>query len=313
MQILVTGGAGYVGNVIVHKLMKIGYDVIVIDTMELGHYKLLPKNVKLYIGNINDYNLLNSIFGDHNITHVIHCAAYTCVGESMSDPIKYFENNIGNIIPLLKIMEKYKCKNIIFSSSCATYGNPTDLPMNESHLQNPINVYGYTKLVVEQMLDYMIGWNVVILRYFNVAGAYIDGDLLIGEDHNPETHLIPLAIKALLDAKSFNIYGNNYETRDGTCVRDFIHVEDLADAHIMALGKSGKYNLGSEKGYTVREILDMIEIIAGKTFMINVCERREGDPAELYADSSKIKSELGWVMKHDIQSIVKSAYLWHNK
>lgn len=310
MQILVTGGAGYIGSIIVHKLTKNGYDVIVIDNLSSGHIHSLPKNIKLCIGDIGDPDLLQNLFENNNITHVIHCAAYTDVNESMKNPAKYLDNNIAKSINLLKVMDLYGCRNIIFSSTCATYGVPDHLPLTEESPQNPINVYGYTKLVFEQMLKYM-KFNYVILRYFNVAGAYIDDNLIVGEDHNPETHLIPLAIKALMSESIFNIYGDDYDTRDGTCIRDYIHVEDLADAHILALDKSGVYNLGSEKGHSVNKIINIIQQVSQKKLKINYCSRREGDPPVLYANSEKIKSELGWSAKYTITDIIESAYLWH--
>lgn len=320
MQILVTGGAGYIGSVIVHKLIKCNYKVIVIDNLQSGHKEYLPKNIKFYFGDIGNEDILNDIFSQNNITHVIHCAAYADVNESMTNPIKYFDNNISKPIKLLNIMKLYECKNIIFSSTCAIYGIPESLPLTENSPKNPINTYGYTKLVFEQMLEYMKqihDFNVVILRYFNVCGAYIDKDIdkqiIVGEDRNPETHLIPLAIKALIDNKSFNIYGTDYETKDGTCIRDYIHVEDLADAHILALGKEGTFNLGSENGYSVKEILNLIQKICQKELIINLCPRRFGDPAILYANSNKFKNELEWTPKHDIESIIKSAYCWHKQ
>ena len=318
MQILVTGCAGYIGSVIVHKLIKYNYKVIVIDNLQTGHKECLPKNIKFYFGDIGNENLLIEMFAQNNITHVIHCAAYAEVNESMTNPIKYFDNNISKPIKLLNIMKLYDCKNIIFSSTCATYGIPESLPLTESSPTIPINTYGYTKLVFEQMLGYMESihdFNVVILRYFNVAGAYIDdkNDIIVGENHQPESHLIPLAINALINNQSFNIYGTDYDTKDGTCIRDYIHVEDIADAHILALNKKGVYNIGSENGYSVKEILNLIQKVSQKELMINLCSRRIGDPAILYANSNKIKDELGWTPKHDIESIIKSAYTWHKQ
>ena len=316
MQILVTGGAGYVGSVMVHKLVKANYDVIVIDNLVCGHKNHLPSNIKFYFGDIGDEIFLNEIFSQNTITHVIHCAAFTYVNESMTNPIKYFDNNISKFVKLLGAMQLYACRNIIFSSTCATYGIPETIPLTESNPQNPINVYGWTKLVCEQMLGHMeqiYDFNVVILRYFNVAGAYIDGDLIVGEAHDPETHLIPLAIKAVLNNQNFSIYGTDYDTVDGTCIRDYIHVEDLADAHILALGHKGKFNLGSEHGYSVKEILDLVQKVGQKKLDIRVCDRREGDPAVLYADSTKFKLEFGWEPVHDIESIVDSACQWHNR
>ena len=318
MQVLVTGGAGYIGSVIVHKLIKKNYNVIVIDNLEFGHKEYLPKNIKFYFGDIGNEDLLGDIFSQNNITHVIHCAAYADVKESMENPIKYFNNNISKSIKLLNIMNLYNCKNIIFSSTCATYGICESLPLTENTHQNPINAYGYSKLAFEQILKYMeqiYNFNVVILRYFNVAGAYIDNDndIIVGENHNPETHLIPLAINALINDKSFNIYGNDYNTKDGTCIRDYIHIEDLADAHILVLNKKGIFNLGSENGYSVKEIVDLIQQIGNKKLQINLCSRRDGDPAILYANSTKFKTEFNWKPKHGIESIIKNAYQWHLK
>lgn len=310
MQILVTGGAGYIGSVIVHKLVVKEYNVIVIDNLSSGHKESLPDNVKLYIGDVGDFDLLCDIFINNNITDVIHCAAYTDVNESMINPIKYLENNITKPMNLLKVMKLYNCKNIIFSSTCATYGTSISLPLTENNPQYPINVYGYTKLIFEQILDQM-NFNYVILRYFNAVGAYINNNIIVGENHNPETHLIPLAISALINDKEFNIYGSDYETKDGTCIRDYVHVEDLADAHILALSHKGIYNLGNGVGYSVREILELIQKIGQKELTINICSRRMGDPAILYADSTKIKDELKWIPKHNINSIIESAYRWH--
>lgn len=308
-KILVTGGLGYVGAVTMYKLIKAGHSVVVIDT------KYSNTN-NYYCGDIGDEILLDRIFTEHKITHIIHCASYIDVGESMTNPTKYFDNNIGKFTKLLNAMVKYQCTNIIFSSTCATYGIPLSVPLTELHSQNPINIYGWTKLVCEQMLGHMEkihNFNVVILRYFNVAGAYINDDTMLGENHEPETHLIPLAISALLNDKTFNIYGTDYKTYDGTCIRDYIHVEDLADAHILALGGSGYYNLGSEYGYSVNEIISKIEEISNKKLNINYCARREGDPSTLYADSTKFRGKFDWVPKHDINSIIDSAIKYHSK
>jgi UDP-glucose 4-epimerase len=297
MQVLVTGGAGYVGSVIVHKLVDSGYDVIIVGNLRHDRRKYLPKNIKICVGDIGDENILNQIFSQHTITHVIHCAAYIDISESMSYPVKYFNNNIGNTIKLLKVMELYGCKNIVFSSSCATYGVPTITPIPEDHPQDPITTYGWTKLVCEQMLGYMeriSDFNVTILRYFNVGGAYIKGDFIVGENHDPETHLIPLAIKAMINSTSFNVYGTDYETPDGTAIRDYIHVEDLADAHILSLGKRGKFNLGGEKGYSVNEVLELIQKYGEKELDIKKCPRRKGTLGILYASSDKFKRDFEW-------------------
>ena len=315
-MILVTGGAGYVGSITVYKLMKKGYDVCIIDNLSSGHTELLPKDVKLYVGDIGDYDLLCDIFSNNKITHVIHCAAYIDVNESMKNPLKYLDNNVIKATNLLKVMLEYNCRNIIFSSTCAVYGMPNSLPVTEEELYKPVSVYGSTKLIFEQMIQ-AYGFDYVIFRYFNVGGAYLSDDI-IGEKHDPETHLIPLAINAALKNESFNIYGTDYDTKDGTCVRDYIHVEDLADAHILGLNylvsnHKGIFNLGSGCGYSVKEVIDMIGKISQKKLVINNCERREGDPPSLYANYVKAKNELGWEPKHNIESIISSAFEWHIK
>jgi UDP-glucose 4-epimerase len=313
MQILITGGAGYVGSVIVHKLVKQGYNVIVIDNLEQGHLEVLPKNIKFYRADIGDIDSLIHIFVENEITHIIHCAAYTDVGESMKNSIKYFHNNIAKPINLLRVMESFGCKNIIFSSSCAVYGLPKELPLTENNPKQPVNIYGYTKNIFEDLLDvttHYSGFNCVCLRYFNACGAYIDeeNDIIVTEQHNPETHLIPIVIKNIINRDIVKIFGNDYQTFDGTCIRDYIHVEDLADAHILALNKSGKYNLGTGYGYSVKQIINTIEKISGIKANVEICPRREGDAPELYADNTKAINELGWTPKHNLESIISSAY-----
>lgn len=310
MQVLVTGGCGYVGSVTVHKLIKQGYDVCVVDDLSSGHRVAIPKTAKLHVGNIGDWDFLSDVFKTNTITHVIHCAAFIDVKESVSDPLKYLDNNVVKGSNLLRVMRENNCQNIVFSSTCAVYGVPECLPLTENSLQKPISVYGSSKLIFEKMLE-GYNFNATIFRYFNVAGAYVDGDLMVGEGHEPETHLIPLTIMAALNKESINVYGTNYDTDDGTCVRDYIHVEDLADAHILGLTNNGLFNLGSGKGYSVKEILSLVGKVSGMQLMINKCERRAGDPDKLYANYVKAEKELGWKPKHDIESIILSAYRWH--
>ena len=325
-NILVTGGAGYVGSVTVHKLIKAGFNVVVVDNLSQGsvsgHTDSIPKSVPFFMSDIGDFEEMDQIFSSHAISCVVHCAGYIDVNESVRDPLKYFDNNIGRGIVLLKVMQKHRCNRIIFSSTCAVYGTPQSLPLTESHPTNPINPHGYTKLVMEQMLDQMVrahGFDCVVLRYFNVCGAYVDDmadpPRLCGEDHEPETHLIPLAIDAIEKGKSFCVYGTDYDTPDGSCVRDYVHVEDIADAHVMLVGTAWNgmrtYNLGNENGYSVKEIIGLIERVAGKKLDVCLAARRAGDPDVLFADSEKIRAELGWSPKHSIEQIVRSAYDWH--
>ena len=320
MQILVTGGAGFIGSVIVHKLIKLGYNVVVIDNLEAGNAEVLPVGVKFYEGDIGDIDTLVDIFYNNNITHVIHCAAYIDVGESMTAPLKYFHNNIAKPINLLRVMESFNCKNIIFSSTCAVYGAPDELPLTEKHSKNPANIYGHSKDIFEQILNMTCNVhniNYTIFRFFNAAGAYIDeqNGIVVGEQREVETHLIPIVIKNIINKITVKIFGDDYSTPDGTCIRDYIHVEDLADAHILALGKSGKnvYNLGTGKGTSVKDVISIIEKFSGIKANVQICNRRPGDPAELYADNTKAQDELKWMPKHDIESIISSALKWHTK
>jgi len=317
MSILVTGGAGYIGSHTVHELVNQGFDVIVFDSLENGHKEFLPENIHLFKGNLASLSDIEKVFISHKIDAVIHFAAYALVGESMENPVKYFHNNLAGGINLVKTMLKFNVKNIVFSSTCATYGIPERLPLDEIHPTNPVNYYGLSKRMFEQVLEssQIQGMNYVILRYFNAAGAAFG----IGEKHNPETHLIPLVLEVALGKKDHvKVFGTDYPTKDGTCIRDYIHVLDLASAHILALKslwveKSGVYNLGTGKGTSVKEVIDICKEVSGKDIKVVEEARRPGDPPELVASPIKAKKELGWEAKHNIKDIIKSAWEWHSK
>ncbi len=320
-NILVVGGAGYIGSHMCKHLSRNGYLPIVLDNLSRGHEKAV-KWGPFIEGSISDRNILKRIFSEHRIDAVMHYAAYCYVGESVTDPSMYYQNNLADTICLLSEMVEAEIKKIVFSSSCAVYGEPEEIPITESHPQNPVNPYGRTKYMVEQVLDdfgYAYGLEFVSLRYFNAAGADPEGEL--GEDHNPETHLIPLTIQAAAGKREeIRIYGNDYPTRDGTCIRDYIHVEDLAESHLRALERllngegGGTYNLGNGVGYSVREVIDITRRITGKHIRDRVVERRDGDPAVLVGSSDKATHELGWNPRFpDLESIVKTAWHWHQK
>jgi len=320
-NILVVGGAGYIGSHMCKRLAKHGYLPIVLDNLSSGHEKTV-KWGPFFEGSISDRNILKRVFSEHRIDAVMHYAAYCYVGESVTDPSIYYQNNLADTICLLSEMVEAEVKNFVFSSSCAVYGEPEEIPITEDHPRNPVNPYGRTKYMVEQILDdfrYAYGLESTSLRYFNAAGADPEGEL--GEDHNPETHLIPLTIQVALGKREeIRIYGNDYPTPDGTCIRDFIHVEDLAESHLQALERllngegGGKYNLGNGEGYSVREVIDITRRITGKPIKDRVVNRRAGDPAVLVGSSDKAKIELGWKPRFpDLESIVETAWNWHQK
>ena len=318
-KILVVGGAGYIGSHVNKELNKRGYETIIYDNLVYGHKEYVKWGI-FEFGDLNDKARLEEIFNKYNIEAVMHFAAFAYVGESVKDPSKYYNNNVSNTINLLDVMIEHNVKYFVFSSSCATYGQPDIMPITEDMIQNPINPYGRTKLMVEQICkDYetAYGLHSCCLRYFNAAGD--DYDCEIGEKHDPETHIIPLTIYAALGLRdSIKVYGADYPTRDGSCIRDYIHVEDLADAHIRALeyikenNISNNFNLGTSNGTSVFEIIDAVKIESGIDFKVEIVERREGDPAELIGGNLKAKEVLGWVPKHsDIEYIVKTAWKWH--
>ncbi|HEG6005964.1 TPA: UDP-glucose 4-epimerase GalE [Campylobacter jejuni] len=318
-NILVVGGAGYIGSHTLKHLLDNNYNCIVMDNLIYGHKQAIDKRAKFIHADLLDTFSLTNIFKQEKIDAVVHFAAFAYVGESVINPAKYYQNNVVGTINLLNAMLENNIKDIVFSSTCATYGEPQYTPIDEKHPQNPINAYGRTKLMIEQVFaDYekAYGLRHISLRYFNAAGASNDG--LIGESHEPETHLIPLVLKAIKgEIPAINIFGNDYDTEDGTCIRDYIHVEDLALAHRLALENlhkfSGCINLGTGIGTSVKEIISAAEIVSGKKCPINYAPRREGDPARLYADNKKAKEILSWKAKYtDIKDIIKSAWDWEN-
>ncbi len=320
-MILVTGGAGYIGSHLVMALLEKGEDVIVFDSLELGHAETIETlkkygNLKFVKGNLKNLDEIRGAFLVNKIDSVVHFAAYSQVAESVKNPQKYYYNNVYGTLNLLNAMLEFGVKKIVFSSTAATYGEPVYTPIDEKHPQQPINPYGNSKLMVEKIMDdydKAYGLKSVRLRYFNVAGA--DSKARIGEWHEPETHLIPNVLKAKED-KVFKMFGTDYDTIDGTCVRDYINVEDLAQAHIKALeylndgGKTNFFNLGTTEGNSVKEVFTACEEVKGTTIPLEICPRRGGDPATLVADNKKAKEVLGWIPQHDLKDCIKSAYEW---
>ena len=317
-NILITGGAGYIGSHTVKLLKEKNFNVFVYDNLSNGHREAVL-DVPLFEGDVNDEKALPEVFESKHIDAVIHFAAFIEVGESVKNPLKFYLNNVAGTLNLLKVMKRFKVKKLVFSSTAAVYGNPSKTPIKENFPLLPINPYGETKLAVEKTLKNLSesgDIDYVALRYFNAAGADPSG--LIGESHNPETHLIPLVLKtAKGERESIKIFGSDYPTPDGTCIRDYIHVNDLAQAHLLALeylldgGKSDVFNCGYGIGYSVKEVIDTAKRITGIDFKVENAERREGDPAVLVADSEKIKSGLNFSPKHnDIEFIIKTAWNW---
>ena len=320
MKVLVCGGAGYIGSHTVKELLDKNIDVVVIDNLVTGHRKAVDSRAPLCVGDLSDKTFLNKVFQEHSIDAVIDFAAYSLVGESVIEPAKYFENNIGGTLSLLKAMKEHDVKYIVFSSTAATYGEPKNIPILESDPTVPTNPYGESKLAVEKILhwfDEAYGIKYSVLRYFNAAGAHKSGE--IGEDHFPESHLIPIILQTAIGKREFiGIYGDDYPTEDGTCIRDYIHVTDLADAHILALektmqeNKSRTYNLGNGKGFSVKEVVEMARKVTGKPINAKIEPRRAGDPSVLIASSEKIIQELGWQPKYNsLEAVIASAWQWH--
>ncbi len=318
-MILIVGGAGYIGSHINKELVKQGYKTVVFDSLVKGH-KEAVKWGEFYQGDLENLDDVRGVFKKYQIEAVLHFAAFIEVGESVKDPQKYYRNNVTNTLNLFQVMLENDVKKIIFSSTAATFGNPEYTPIDEKHPQNPINPYGQAKLVVEKVLkdyDVAYGMKYIALRYFNACGADLDGE--IGENHNPESHLIPLVLDAATGKREdIKIFGNDYPTSDGTCVRDYVHVIDLAQAHILALkrlldgGVSDAFNLGNGKGFSVKEVIEAAKKITGVDFKVTVAGRREGDPPVLVADSKKAKEVLGWEPKYaDLETIIESAWKWH--
>ncbi|WP_068615931.1 UDP-glucose 4-epimerase GalE [Paenibacillus tuaregi] len=319
MAILVTGGAGYIGSHTVAELLARGEEVVVIDNLQSGHKESLLGG-KLYEGDLRDKELLAKVFSENPIDAVIHFAANSLVGESMQKPVKYYDNNVYGTLCLLEAMEQAGVRRIVFSSTAATYGEPEKVPILETDRTEPTNVYGETKLTMERMMkwfDQVLGIKYVSLRYFNAAGAHESGK--IGEDHRPESHLIPLILQtALGQRKEIAVFGVDYPTPDGTCIRDYIHVSDLADAHCLAVqylrngSDSNIFNLGNGQGFSVQEVIAKVKEVTGVDFPVAVHPRRAGDPAVLVASSEKAQSVLGWKPgRSQLDHIIQSAWDWH--
>ncbi|MBV9387614.1 MAG: UDP-glucose 4-epimerase GalE [Chroococcidiopsidaceae cyanobacterium CP_BM_ER_R8_30] len=321
-SILVTGGAGYIGSHTVLALKQAGYEVIVLDNLVYGHQDLVEKvlQVELIVGDTNDRALLDQLFATHQIAAVMHFSAYAYVGESVIDPDKYYRNNVVGTLTLLEAMLAASVKQFVFSSTCATYGVPQEVPIPEDHPQNPINPYGATKLMVERILkdfDAAYALKSVVFRYFNAAGADPYG--LLGEDHNPETHLIPLVLMTALDKReSVSVFGTDYPTPDGTCIRDYIHVTDLASAHILGLeyllqgGDTATFNLGNGNGFSVRQVIHTAREVTGREINLVETARRPGDPPILVGSSDKARQILDWQPQYsELSQIIKHAWQWH--
>ncbi len=322
--ILVTGGAGYIGSHAVLALQQAGFGVVVLDNLSYGHRELLDEELKveLIVGDTNDRPLLDRLFATHDIAAVMHFAAFINVGESVNDPGKYYRNNVLGTLTLLEAMTAANVKKLVFSSTCATYGIPQAVPIAEDHPQSPINPYGTSKLMVEQILadfDVAYGLKSVCFRYFNASGA--DPLSRLGEDHSPETHLIPLVLLTALGKRdSISVFGTDYPTPDGTCIRDYIHVSDLANAHVLGVkyllenGKSDAFNLGNGNGFSVREVIDAAKQVTGREIKVVQCDRRPGDPPALVGSSAKAQETLGWHSQYaDLNSILTHAWNWHQK
>ncbi len=320
-EILIVGGAGYIGSHMGKYLHGRGLAPVVLDNFSLGHREAV-KWGPLYEGELDDTTLLAEIFHHHDIKAVMHFAAFCYVGESVMQPLKYYQNNVAATLGLLSSMLEHGVNKLIFSSSCATYGEPDSLPISESHPQQPINPYGRSKLMMENILDDLgaaHGMKSVCLRYFNAAGADPEGEL--GEDHDPETHLLPLVLRTALGLQGkLTVFGNDYPTEDGTCIRDYIHIVDLAQAHYLALlylldgGESKKYNLGNGSGYSILDVINAACQVTGKDISYNFTDRRPGDPAVLVGSAEKAIDELGWKPEFNtLETILKTAWDWHSR
>nr|WP_241634732.1 UDP-glucose 4-epimerase GalE [Fusobacterium gastrosuis] len=320
MAVLVCGGAGYIGSHVVKLLVENGKEVVVADNLETGHVDAVDEKAILELGDLKDEEFLDRIFSKHKIDGVIDFAAFSLVGESVTEPLKYFENNFYGTLCLLKAMKKYNVNNIVFSSTAATYGEAENMPILETDRTEPTNPYGESKLAVEKMFKWSAnayGLKYTVLRYFNVAGAYPTGE--IGEAHSCETHLIPIILQvALGQREKIGIYGDDYPTEDGTCIRDYIHVMDLAEAHLLALdrllkgGDNQTFNLGNGEGFSVKQVIEVARKVTGHAIPAEVSPRRAGDPAKLVASSEKATKILNWKPKYDsLEQIIESAWRWH--
>ena len=321
MKVLVTGGAGYIGSFMTKRLLERGGEVVVADSLERGHKEAVDQKAMFLEGNLLDDNFVKSLFAGNKFDAVIHFAGFISMGESMDNPHLYFKNNVFASLNVLEEMVKTGNNNFIFSSSAGVYGNPVKIPIPEDHPTNPENPYGESKLMVEKIMKWYgvtKKLNTAALRYFNASGASLDGAM--GENHSPESHIIPNVIKALLESREFNLFGSDYKTKDGTCVRDYIHVLDLVEAHLLVIDKlkdsPGNYvfNVGTGTGFSNKEVIGMVEKISGKKVSVQVSPRRPGDADELIADPSRIKNDLGFSPKYsDLETIVKTAWQWYTK
>lgn len=320
-NILVVGGAGYIGSSMCKLLARKGYNPIVVDNLVCGHRQAVRWG-EFFQGDLGDRQLLGHIFATREIAAVMHFAAFAYVGESVTDPGKYYRNNVANTLTLLETMIEHRVRRFIFSSTCATYGTPERIPITEETGQQPINPYGRSKLMVEQIVEdfrQAYGLQGVLLRYFNAAGADPDGE--VGEDHRPESHLIPLVLATALGQRPhIEVFGDDYPTADGSCIRDYIHIADLAEAHLLALeklegdGPGGIYNLGNGQGYSVLEVIDTARKITGMPISVKMGPRRPGDPARLVGSAAKAMTELGWRQRYpDLDSIIDTAWRWHRE
>ncbi len=322
MAVLVCGGAGYIGSHMVRFLLERGEEVLVLDDLSTGHRDFLPPSVPFVHGDVRDATLLGRLFREHCVDAVFHFAAFIQVGESMRDPLAYYDNNLQGVLRLLQAMVRHGVENLVFSSSAAVYGEPELVPIPEDAPKRPTNPYGETKLAVERLLHWAsvahdLRWSA--LRYFNACGAAVDGS--IGEAHDPETHLIPLVLDAAMGRRpSVTIFGDDYDTPDGTCIRDYVHVMDLVEAHLLALNalrsgrRSSVYNLGNGRGFSVLEVLEACRRVTGKSIPVEKGARRPGDPARLVASSVRIRGELGWEPRYTaLDAIVETAWRWHGK
>lgn len=322
VKVLVAGGAGYIGSTTSHLLNDNGFEVHILDNLSTGYLELAGEGGILHEIDLLAPQALHNLFSEHNFDAVLHFAAFIAVGESVQNPLMYYRNNVSGTINLLEAMQAHDVNKLVFSSTAAVYGNPVETPITENHPLSPINPYGWSKRMMEQIFrDCQRGWGLesVSLRYFNAAGA--DPQLRCGEWHEPETHLVPLAIQAATGKRDkLTVFGADYPTDDGTCIRDYIHVTDLAKAHKLAVdylfagGKTASFNLGSETGYSVKEVIDTVEKVTGLEVPYEIGERREGDPAILIASSKAIREKLGWKRKHSsLEKIVQDAYNWHKR
>ncbi len=319
MQVLVTGAAGYIGSHALRALVRAGHSVVALDNLSRGHRAAVPSSLPFVELDVRETEKLEAVLREHRIDCVMHFAALAYVGESVTEPLRYYDNNTCGTLSVLQAIERVGTPRMVFSSTCATYGEPSEMPIRETTPQSPINPYGWSKLLSEYMLrDYAAKspqFAYAALRYFNVAGSAADG--AIGEDHDPETHLIPVILQAALGKREkITVFGEDYDTPDGTCIRDYIHVEDLVDAHIrvmeaLAPGDKRIYNLGIGRGYSVKEVVDAVRRVVERPFRVEVGQRRPGDPPALYADASKIEKELGWkAQRVDLSDTILSAWRW---